>query len=315
MPPALAIPLFLASLAVTLAAAAYFADRLDHIGPRLGMHEALVGLLTAFAADGPELSSAIFALAVGSKAASLGVVVGSNAFNLAAMVGLSAVLTGAVRIPRGALKVEAAMGLFATLVAGALILGVLPAWVALAAIAVAAVPYLRFLVRGTSDDPNPAKPRRGPLDERAMWKLAVPALGSVALIVLGAAGMVHSGLALADTVNMSEALVGVLILAILTSLPNAFTAVRLGLDDRGTALVSETFNSNSINLIGGVMLPALIVGLAAPTGIVKFALAWLLLMTLVTTGLLWRRGAGTRGEGVLLIALYLIFVAVQLARG
>ena len=51
MPPAAAIPLFLVSIAVMLAASSVFAGRLDHIGLRLGLPEAVLGLLTALAAD------------------------------------------------------------------------------------------------------------------------------------------------------------------------------------------------------------------------------------------------------------------------
>jgi len=48
----------------------------------------------------------------------------------------------------------------------------------------------------------------------------------------------------------------------LTSIPNAQTAIRLGMLGRGEALVSETFASNTINLLGGVLLPALFVAVA-----------------------------------------------------
>src|ERR671932_136334 len=99
------VALFLASLVVTLAAAASFARRLDVVGLRLGLPETLLGLLTALAADAPELSSAIAALAKGAHGVGVGVVVGSNVFNLAAMVGVSAVLWGGVRLHREALVV------------------------------------------------------------------------------------------------------------------------------------------------------------------------------------------------------------------
>ena len=91
--------LFLVSLAVTLAAAAFFARRLDRVGLRLGLPETLLGLLTALAADAPEVSSAIAALVKGEHAVGAGVVLGSNVFNLAAMIGLSAVLCGGIRGP------------------------------------------------------------------------------------------------------------------------------------------------------------------------------------------------------------------------
>jgi cation:H+ antiporter len=54
----------------------------------------MLGLLTALAADAPEVSSAIAALVKGNHGVGVGVVVGSNVFNLAAMVGLSAILCG-----------------------------------------------------------------------------------------------------------------------------------------------------------------------------------------------------------------------------
>src|ERR1700756_2489890 len=98
MSPALALPLFAVSLAVTLAAARLFARRLDKLGVRFGFPEALIGLLTALAADGPEISSALVALIKGERAVSFGVIVGSNAFNLAAMIGLSGVLAGGVKV-------------------------------------------------------------------------------------------------------------------------------------------------------------------------------------------------------------------------
>src|ERR1700761_2936754 len=96
MSPAVAVPLFAVSLGVTLAAARLFARRLDRLGIRFGFPEALIGLLTALAADGPNISSALYALIQGAHSVGVGVLVGSNAFQLAAMIGLSGVLAGSV---------------------------------------------------------------------------------------------------------------------------------------------------------------------------------------------------------------------------
>src|SRR5437763_5452956 len=110
MSSGLAIPLFLVSLAVTLAAARTFAVRLDRLGVRFGFPEALIGLLTALAADGPEISSALFALAKGDHNVSVGVLVGPNAFNLRAMIGVSGLLAGSIALRRDALRLEAVSG-------------------------------------------------------------------------------------------------------------------------------------------------------------------------------------------------------------
>jgi Ca2+/Na+ antiporter len=130
----------------------------------------------------------------------------------------------------------------------------------------------------------------------------------VALIVAGSAGMVETALTLAGHWHISGAILGVLILGPLTSIPNAATAVRLGRAGRGAALVSETFNSNTINLEVGVILSALFVALAAISTLAKVQLAWLLAVNLLTLFLLARPGGMRRAGAVALIVMYFAFV-------
>jgi cation:H+ antiporter len=329
MSPALALPLFCVSLVVTLAAASVFASRLDHLGVRIGLPEAAVGLLTAIAADGPEISAALAALAKGANSVSVGVVVGSNVFNLAAMLGIGALLAGRVRLGRETLFFEGVVGLLLGLIVTGVLLKVTSPMAAAILLAVVLAPYLLLLVGG----PQLAAPL-APVSKR-VTTLLVRALGArerprqpedyehtsatvaalllllaVALIVLGSLGMVQAAISLGDRWHVSQALVGVLVLAPLTSLPNVFTAVRLALADRGAAVVTETFNSNSINLVAGVAAPALVVGVIGGSPHLDFDLAWLLAMTLAAIWLLaGRRGLGRAG-GAALIALYAIFVGV-----
>lgn len=290
---------------MTLAAAAFFARRLDHVGLRLGLPEALLGLLTALAADAPEVSSAIAALVRGAHDVGVGVVLGSNVFNLAAMVGLSAILCGRIRIRRQPLAVEGAVAVAATLVVGLLILEVLGAWVALVLLALVVVPYLaRFFGRLSRPDHG----------ERILLP-ALTLLPALVIIVAGATGMVDAALRLSDRWNVPDVIVGIVVLAILTSLPNAFTAARLALQGRGSALVSETLNSNTVNLVFGVSIPALFITIASTSALTGFNLGWLLLMTLLVLAALARpRGVG-RSEGAAILLLYAVFVAVQIVAG
>lgn len=308
MSPALALPLFGASALLTFAAAGFFADKLDHIGPRLGLPEAAVGLLTALAADTPEIASAVVALAEGRKQASLGVVLGSNVFNLAAMIGLSAVVAGSVAIRRRALAFEGAVSMAAFAITGALVLGILPAAPAFVLLLAIVGPYVAITLRRSPGHSAEHQHVSGDAILKPVM-LIVPAVG---LIVVGATGMVKAAISLADRWHVSQTITGLLVLAILTSLPNAFTAVRLGRAGRGDALVTETLASNTINLIGGILVPALFVGIARSSGSVDFDLAWLLGMTvLALVALAPARGFG-RAAGALLVGAYLVFVAVQL---
>jgi cation:H+ antiporter len=331
MPVVAAIPLFLASLLVTLLAARLFARRLDRLATRFGFPEALTGLLTALAADGPEISSALYALARGAHTVSIGVLVGSNAFNLAAMIGVSGLLVGSVQLAREALLLEGLIGASITLIAAGVLLQWLTAPVAAVLAACVLGPYLLLLIGGSEllvrrggnrvraplaralaarpqRQPEPAPSRASPTHHL----LALVAL-DVALIIAGSAGMVQTALTLGDHWHISHAALGVLVLAPLTSIPNAITGVRLGLAGRHAALVGETFNSNTINLGGGVIAPALFTATAALTSTAELQLAWLVAMTAVCLALLARRDGMSRAGAVGLIALYLGFASTQIA--
>jgi cation:H+ antiporter len=124
--------------------------------------------------------------------------------------------------------------------------------------------------------------------------------------------MVDAALRLSDRWSVPDVIVGIVVLAILTSLPNAFTAVRLGLQGRGSALVSETLNSNTVNLVFGVSIPALFIAVGSTSALTGFDLGWLLLMTVLVIAVLARpRGVG-RSEGAAILLLYAVFVAVQI---
>ena len=330
MTPAAAIPVFLVSIGVMLAASALFAERLDHIGLRLGLPEAILGLLTALAADSPELASAITALVTGRHDIAVGVVVGASTFNLAAMLGLSAVVTAGIRARHETLELEAFVGLWLVGAATAVAAGLLGSTIGIVLVAVVAVPYIvllaagprvvrrlrlsreeaRFVTRSFGERHR----RVEPLDSRREAAL----LGGVMLVALcliigGSVGAVRAATDLADRWSLPQALVGVIGLAILTALPNAWTGVRFGLQRRGSALMSETLNSNSINVVAGVAIPAALGTLTVFSGSDVFGLAWLLGMTAVALVLFGKRSGAGRRSGAFLIVLYAVFVAVQIA--
>jgi cation:H+ antiporter len=306
---------------VTLLAASFFARRLDQVGLRLGLPETLLGLLTALAADAPELSSAIAALVKGAHSVGVGVVLGSNVFNLAAMVGLSAVICGRIRLHREALAVEGAVGLAVTLIVAALVTKLFGAAVTLVLLALVLLPYLLLLSLGPA---RATRRLRGFFGEshrpdhklqhgEALLVPALTLLPALAVIVAGATGMVTAALDLADRWSLPDVIVGIVVLAILTSLPNAFTAVRLALQGRGSALVSETLNSNTINLVGGLAIPALFVSVSSTSGLTLFDLGWLVAMTVAVLLLLGRRDGVDRSGGIAILLLYAVFVVVQIA--
>jgi hypothetical protein len=78
------IAVFAVAAVVSLLSSAVLVSRLEKVGERLGATEALLGLIAALAADAPEITSAVAAIAGGHSAEGLGVTLGSNVFNLTA---------------------------------------------------------------------------------------------------------------------------------------------------------------------------------------------------------------------------------------
>jgi cation:H+ antiporter len=329
MTPAFAAPLFIASIALMLGASAVFAGRLDHMGLRLGLPETLLGLLTALATDAPEISSALSALIQHQHAIAVGVVVGSNAFNIAAMLGVSAVLAKRVRARHEALEIEGFVALWVVGVACTLAAGAIGAAMAGALVGLVSLPYVLMLVAGPRrlrrlpfglgrthlvqrSFGERHRPEQGLDHRRELVRLVLIILVSLCLIVAGSVGAVSSALDLAHAWSVPQVFVGVIVLSILTSLPEAWTGIRFGLQGRGSALMSDTLNSNTINIVAGIALPAAIGSFAAFSHLAVFDLAWLFVMTSAALLLFGRHGGAGRNAGVFVIGLYAVFLAVQI---
>jgi cation:H+ antiporter len=328
----LAIPVFCASLALTLVATVVFARELDRLSERLGVSEGLHGILTALGADAPEIATAVAALVSSHSKIGVGVVVGSNVFNLAALLGLSALVAGHVRIHRHGLLLNGGVALAVTVLAAALVLGAIGAVAATVLLVAVLAPYMfflsirpariarivpvaqvrHFLVAAVREEVRDL--RTGEVAPKASRRDLLVLGGALAAIVLGSVGMVQAAIDLGRRWGVSDVIVGTLVLAALTSLPNLMTAVRLALHGRGAAVVSESLNSNSLNVLAGIALPGLALTLGSASGLVTFSVWWLVGMTAVAVVLTYAREGLRRPEGAVIVALYVAFAAVIASR-
>jgi cation:H+ antiporter len=320
-----AIPVFVVSVAVSLGASLVFARALDGISESLGASEGLHGILTALGADAPEISTAVAAMVASHGDVGLGVVVGSNVFNLAGLLGLSAVIAGTVAIHRHGLLFNGCVALAVTGIAVALVLGRLGAGPATAILLALLVPYVVLLSL------RPGRLRRLPawlrvsireevrdlevehVRSTTRWDVAV--LVAALLAIVGSSiGMVQAATDLGSHWGVSDLVVGTLVLAALTSLPNLLTAVRLALHGRGAAVVSEALNSNSLNVLFGIAIPGILLSFGAVSGVERFSAWFLLGLTVVAIALAYRGGGLARPEGALVALLYVPFVVVIATR-
>jgi cation:H+ antiporter len=316
------------SAVISLTASVLLVSRLERVGERLGLSEALLGLVTALAADGPEITASIVAIATGHGTVGVGVTLGSNVFNLAALLGLAALVAGRVRFHRRVIVLEGALGLWIALVALATVAGNVAPAVGLLLGLVAFVPYLAlsaarpttrlrvrlphrwsaWLARAFAEEELDLEaaihPRRGTASDAVVSVLAV------VVVVAASAAMEEAATELGSKAGVSAIVVGGLILAAITSVPNAVAGVYLASRGRGAATLSTAFNSNALNVLVGLLVPAAVLGIGGPSGDRLFVVAGYVVLTAATVVLAIRgRGLDRRAGAVILVG-YLVFATL-----
>jgi cation:H+ antiporter len=319
--------LFAAGVAVSLASSWVLVSRLERLGERAGFSEAWLGLVAALAADAPEITSAVTALARGQASVGTGVVIGSNVFNLAALLGLAAVVAGRIAFHRRVVLLAGVPGACIAVVCLLTVAAVLPPTAALALTAAVLAPYMGVLgMRRTRIERLPlpvawarrlatavheeevelaeaVRPRRG------TWRDAVAAATALITVVGASTVMEVAATTLGRRYAVADMVTGGLVLAVVTSLPNAVTAVYLARKGRGAAVLSTALNSNAINVTAGLLVPASLTGLGPRSGPDVLVAGWYAGLTMLALAYAYRgRGLG-RMPGAAIIVGYLAFVS------
>lgn len=275
--------------------------------------------LVAFATSSPELTVSSMAALADKPEIGLGNALGSNVVNLALILGL-ALLFGSlsanfVEIRRDFLLALCVPALTLILVLdgvlsgtdAALLLGLFAAWLGLT---IRQGILHRRANLAPPGKPEPTNNTSSPRPMRAALLLTIGLGGLILagrLFVTGAAGI-------AETLGIQAYLIGALVVAIGTTLPELVTTLiarwrghdEVGL---GTLLGSNLFNGLAIVGVAAAIHP-----IQAPIGEVAIALGFGLLSVLLLfpRGGLTQHGLLSRWRGILLLSLYVAYIAISL---
>lgn len=293
------------------------------LAQRFRLTPAVIGLTVVAAGTSvPELAVSAIAALEGAPDIAVGNVVGSNIFNAAAIVGLSAVILP-LAVTGNMLKLE--YPALALVTALALVLfqdgavSRLDAALMLAAY-VAFTAYLVVLVRrqGTREELShlaeeaDASSGHPPL---APGRSVLYTLSGMALLGGGAHFTVEGAVGLARLWGLSERVIGLTIVSIGTSLPEVVASVLSALRGRPDVALGNVVGSNLFNLL--VILG--LTGLIAPIGVhpqIVAEDAWVMLgVTLLLAPILFTRRRVSRGEGTLLLGVFVAYLVLLLRAG
>lgn len=319
---------FVGGAGVSLGSSWLLVSRIERIGSRFGASEALLGLISALAADAPEITSAVSALLAHQSAVGAGVVVGSNVFNLAVLLGLGSLVAGTIALHRRVVVFQGAIALWVAACCLLTIVGVLPAAIGLVLVLGVLVPYVALAAMDRSRwwrRPNPSRARswltRAIAEEEIELSATIHPLrgratdalvGSMALlvVVISSVAMEHAATRLGVRFAVPGIVVGGIVLAAVTSLPNAVAAIYWARRGRGVAVLSTSLNSNALNVAAGYLLPTVVLGVGHRSGTENLVAGWYVGLSALAIGFAYRYHGLRRTTGGLIVLSYVAFVVV-----
>jgi cation:H+ antiporter len=300
--------LLVVGIALVLWGAERFTDGAIRTATRFGLSTFYVGAVVS-GFEPENLVTGVAAAAGNLPQIALGTVIGSAIFMLTGGLGATLLLVPmAVRLPReGSLAMVASVVPFAVaLWNDGTVSRVEGAVLILVAVSLLVWLYRRspvFRPPAADDDDGSARPRA----------VGLLVLG-VAVMVVGAELLVHGVRTLLGAVLVSETFLGMVVVGMGESLEETarmVTPARRGHPELawgnvvGTLIVLLTFNLGVVALVRPIMADPLVLRLHAP-----FLIGCILV---VASALLWARALG-RAMGTLLMALFLLYLALNISK-
>lgn len=296
-----------------------FVDGACAISEKLKIPAYLVGLtVVALGTSLPEAAVSITASIQGSNEIAIGNVIGSNTFNTLVVLGASAIIAP-VAVKRDILKRDFPFCIFITAVMLALMITLNGGddyaisrigGVILLALFAAFMTYSIIAGKKHADEISAEAPLQKPMSTPKCILLVM--LG-IAGVIAGGELTVYGAKALALMAGLSEKVVALTVVAIGTSLPELVTSIVAARKKQNDIAVGNVIGSNIFNILFILGISAAISPI--PTDIASVIDGVILTGFMVITYIFSLvRKKITRGEGIVMILLYVAYTAYLLVR-
>lgn len=284
---------------------------------RLNVSPLLSGLvIVGFGTSSPELVVSVDAALSGSPDIAVGNVVGSNIANILLILGLSATIT-VLRVTPLSLRRDAVMVIVATLIFMVLALG---GGLGRLDAAIFLLVLLGYLTWAYQTEKNSASPsgelHQAEADEvqsvpqTVWWTISAIVLGLL-LLIGGSQVLLSGAIGIAQRFGVSEALIGLTLVAVGTSLPELTVSVMAALRKHADVAVGNVLGSNIFNLLAILGISALVEPLPLAQRIQSFD-QWAMLGAAVLLVLfLLKKQQLTRLAGITFLLAYVAYVWVS----
>ena len=278
----------------------------SNLAIKIGITPLVVGLtVVAFGTSTPELVVSLKAALLGNSSISLGNVVGSNIANIALILGVAALIKpldvhAKVIMREIPIMIGISLLLLLLLLDGEL--GFIDGLVFVSGI----ITYTFVNVWMARKEKSPEVVKE--FKEGLKSKLGIPVsivlmIAGLGLLILGANLFVQSAVAIAKMFNVSDAIIGLTIVAIGTSLPELITSIVAAYKKESDIAIGNVVGSNIFNILGILGITALIIPISS-AGISYIDLGVMLFTAIILFPLSRSGFSISRMEGALLLVGY-----------
>ncbi len=280
-----------------------------------GIPQLVIGLtVVSLGTSAPELFVSVSSVLNGSDALAVSNVIGSNIFNVMVVLGSSALV-----LP---LKVESRLvrrDVPVLLAVSAAVWGMASAgqftWQAGTALLIALVINSVWEIRTARETPEElkeAEPEVNATSTSNTWpKSILNLIGGILVLTFGSNILVKGASALATSLGVSEAVIGLTIVSAGTSMPELVTSLVAAFKGRTDLAIGNVIGSSLLNqllVLAGSAVVSGSRGLNVEESLIHRDLPIMVLTTIACMPIFWTKGKINRLEGGILLGLYFIYL-------
>ena len=297
------------------------------ISKRAGISPLLTGLvIVGFGTSMPELVVSVGAALSGQPDIAIGNVVGSNIANILLVLGLCAAITplfiSPLSLRRDAVAVMASSCLFMLIVLDGSL-----SWIDATILLSSLVGYLIWAYRTekkanmplanmledkiTEDEITEEETTEIAVKPKAIIWTVAETIGGLALLIAGSQILLKGAVGIAIGLGVSEAVIGLTLVAVGTSLPELTISVIAAFRKQADVAIGNILGSNIFNLLGILGVSAILQPIAVAGRVIGFD-QWVMLGSSILLYLFLLSGRKlSRVEGSLLLLGYFAYIAVS----
>lgn len=314
--------LFFVGFAFLIKGADLLVDGASSIAKRLGISALVIGLtIVSFGTSTPELIVNILSSLRGSTDLAIGNIVGSNSANILLILGISAAIYP-LTITRGTVWKEIPLSLLAIILMAILsndgFIDGLPFSALGRADGLTLISFFIIFLYYTYgiSKVNASQASEIKISEYSPTRSILMIIVGLAGLTIGGKWVVDGAISIAQGLGASEALIGLTIVAVGTSLPELATSAMAAYKKNADIAVGNIVGSNIFNIFWILGISAIIKPLPLDsklfTDIVVTIIATILLFAFMFIG---KKHTLERWQGVAFVLLYVIYVAYLIVRG